>query len=71
MGAVVGPHIGNTESFHAWRRELRLCMNHGNLLVERHTAERIFHTFFNSLRLVEIEGELGTNRTTAERQYNE
>ena len=71
MRSVVGPHIGNAESFHAWRRELRLCMNHGNLLVERHTAERIFHTFLDSLCLVEIEGELGTNRTAAERQDNE
>ena len=50
--AVVGPHIGNTETLHARGAELRLCMNDGNLLVECHALQGILHTLLQGLRLV-------------------
>ena len=37
MRSVIGPEILETQSFHSCRREFALCMNHCNLLVERHS----------------------------------
>ena len=38
MRTVVGPEVGEAQTFHTGTGEFRLRMNHGNLLVERHST---------------------------------
>jgi hypothetical protein len=58
MRAVVCPEVRESEALHAWRRELRLRMDDGDLLVERHTAQGIVDALFDGFRLIEIDGGL-------------
>ena len=58
MRAVVCPEVRESEAFHTRRREFRLRMNDGNLLVERHATQGIVDALFDGLRLVEVDGGL-------------
>jgi hypothetical protein len=58
MRAVVCPEVRESEALHARRREFRLRMDDGDLLVERHTAQGIIDALFDGLRLVKIDGGL-------------
>ena len=58
MRPVVCPQIRETEALHTWTGELRLGMNHGNLLVERHPAQCIIDTLLDGFALIEIDWRL-------------
>ena len=44
MRTVVRPEVGEAKALHARTRELRLRMDHRNLLIERHPAQGIVDT---------------------------
>jgi hypothetical protein len=56
MRAVICPQVGESETLHARTRELRLGVDHGNLLIERHTAEGIVDALLHRFALVEVNG---------------
>ena len=55
---VVGPEVREAQALHAGRREFGLSMNHGNLLVEGHAAQRIFYALLHGFALVEVNRHL-------------
>ena len=57
--AVVSPQVGEAETFHTRARELRLRMDHGDLLIEGHAFQCILDTLFHRFRLIEVDRSLG------------
>ena len=57
--AVVSPQVGEAETFHTRARELRLRMDHGDLLIEGHAFQGILDTLFHRFRLIEVDRGLG------------
>ena len=57
--AVVSPQVGEAETFHTRTRELRLRMDHGDLLIEGHAFQCILDTLFHRFRLIEVDRSLG------------
>ena len=55
--SVVGPEVGHSQSGNACCRELRLCVDDANLLVERHARECIVDALLDVFRLVEVDGQ--------------
>ena len=58
MRTVVSPQVGETQTFHTRRGELRLRMDHSNLLVERHPCEGIVDALLQGLALIKVDGQL-------------
>ena len=58
MRTVVSPQVGESETLYTRTGELRLRMDHGNLLVECHPTECIVDTLLHRYRLIEILGQL-------------
>ena len=58
VGTVGTPHLGDTQTRNARRREFRLRMQDGHLLFEGHAREGVLHPFFKRLRLVEVDGHI-------------
>ena len=56
--AVVGPEVGQAQSFHTGAGEFALGMNHGYLLVEGHAPQGIVHSLLYRQGLVEVGGLL-------------
>ena len=56
MRAVIRPEVWEAEALHARAGELRLRMDHGNLLFEGHPREGIINALLYGLRLIEIDG---------------
>ena len=55
MRSVIGPEVGEAETFHTCRREFRLSMDDGDFLVERHASERVLHPRLDVFRLIEVD----------------
>ena len=55
MRTVVGPEVREAQTLHTRTGELRLRMDHSDLLIERHPGQGILDALFHRLRLVEID----------------
>ena len=55
MRTVISPEVREAQALHTRTGELRLCMDHGDLLVERHPGQGILNALLHRLRLVEID----------------
>ena len=55
--AVGAPQLGDAETAYAGAGELGLCMDDGNLLVERHARQGVIDALLNGLAFVEIDGQ--------------
>ena len=56
MRTVIRPKVREAETLHTRARELRLCVDHSNLLVKGHAAQGILNALLDGLRLIEING---------------
>ena len=66
VGAVGGPDFGNAETRHSAGAELGLGVDHGDLLFQRHSAERILDAVLDGLGLIEVDRYLRGQRCCRE-----
>ena len=58
MRAIVGPEVGQAQSFHTGAGEFALGMYHSYLLIEGHAPQGIVHSLLYRQGLVEVGGLL-------------